>query len=54
VVGDWNGNGTWTLGVLRAGATWYLRDSFSGRTARVGLRKQTRGTPVVGDWDGRP
>jgi N-acetylmuramoyl-L-alanine amidase len=53
-VGDWNGNGTWTPGVLRAGAKWYLKDSFTGSTARVGLRKQTPGTPVVGDWDNRP
>jgi hypothetical protein len=53
-VGDWNGNGTWTPGVLRAGAKWYLKDSFTGSTARVGLRKQTPGTPVVGDWTTAP
>ena len=53
-VGDWNGNGTWTPGVLRAGAKWYLKDSFTGSTAKLGLRKQTPGTPVVGDWDNRP
>jgi hypothetical protein len=52
--GDWDGNGTWTPGVLRAGAKWYLKDSFTGSTARIGLRKQTPGTPVVGDWDNRP
>jgi hypothetical protein len=54
VVGDWNGNGTWTPGVLRGGSRWYLKDSFSGAAASVGLRKQTPGTPVVGDWDNLP
>jgi hypothetical protein len=53
-VGDWNGNGTWTPGVLRAGTRWYLKDSFTGGAAGVGLAKQTPGTPVVGDWDNRP
>ena len=53
-VGDWNGNGTWTPGVLRDGAMWYLKDSFTGGAAGLGLRKQTPGTPVVGDWDGSP
>ena len=53
-VGDWNGNGTWTPGVLRAGVKWYLKNSFSGSAATVGLAKQTKGTPVVGDWDNRP
>jgi N-acetylmuramoyl-L-alanine amidase len=52
--GDWNGNGTWTPGVLRGGTRWYLKDSFTGGTAAVGLAKQTPGTPVVGDWDNRP
>jgi hypothetical protein len=52
--GDWNGNGTWTPGVLRGGTRWYLKDSFTGGTAGVGLAKQTPGTPVVGDWDNRP
>jgi len=54
VVGDWNGNGTWTPGVLRGGSRRYLKDSFSGGAASVGLRKQTPGTPVVGDWDNLP
>jgi Domain of unknown function (DUF222) len=43
VVGDWNGNGTWTPGVLRSGSRWYLKDSLSGGAASVGLRKQTPG-----------
>jgi hypothetical protein len=53
VAGDWNGNGTWTPGVLRSGSRWYLKDSLGG-AASVGLRKQTAGTPVVGDRDNRP
>jgi hypothetical protein len=39
--------------VLR-GTRWYLKDSFTGGTAGVGLAKQTPGTPAVGDWDSRP
>jgi hypothetical protein len=54
LVGDWNGNGTWTPGVLRAGTRWYLKDSFTGGAAGVGLAKQAPGTLVVGDWDNRP
>jgi hypothetical protein len=27
VVGDWDGNGTWTPGVLRGGRRWYSRTS---------------------------
>jgi hypothetical protein len=41
------------VGLLQAGHD----PSAGGRLGRVlvrGLRKQTRGTPVVGDWDGRP
>jgi hypothetical protein len=52
--GDWNGNGTWTPGILRAGTRWYLKDSFTGSAAKVALKKQTPGRPVVGDWDNRP
>ena len=54
LVGDWNGNGTWTPGLLRSGTRWYLKDSFTGGAASIGLAKQTPGTPVVGDWDNRP
>jgi len=52
VTGDWDGNGTTTIGVVR-GNTWYLRNSntpgapdvvfqYGGPTDRV----------VTGDWDG--
>jgi hypothetical protein len=54
VVGDWDANGTWTPGILRSGARWYLKDSFTGTAAKVALKKQTPGRPVVGDWDNRP
>jgi hypothetical protein len=64
LVGDWNGDGvwtpaavrsgTWTPGVLRSGSRWYLKDSLSSGAASVGLKKQTPGTPVVGDWHNRP
>jgi hypothetical protein len=54
VVGDWDGNGTWTPGVLRGGRRWYLKSCFTGGAAAVGLAKQTPGTPVVGDWGNRP
>ena len=54
VVGDWDGDGTWTPGLLRSGTRWYLKDSFTGGAASIGLAKQTPGTPVVGDWDNRP
>jgi hypothetical protein len=52
--GDWNGDGTWTPGILRGGTRWYLKDTFTGTAAAVGLAKQTPGTPVVGDWDNLP
>jgi hypothetical protein len=47
-VGDWDGDGDWTPGVLRSGVKWYLKDSITGAAASVGLRKQTAGTAVVG------
>ena len=40
--------------MLRAGTRWYLKDSFTGAAAGVGLAKQTPGTPVVGDWYNLP
>jgi peptidoglycan/xylan/chitin deacetylase (PgdA/CDA1 family) len=52
VSGDWDGNGTTTVGVVR-GNTWYLRNSNNAGPADVVLRF---GSPtdrvVTGDWDG--
>ena len=57
VVGDWDGNGTTTVGVARAGAgvlTWYLRNrNSSGAPDIAPFAYGSAGTtPVVGDWDG--
>jgi hypothetical protein len=52
--GDWDGDGSVTPGVLRSGGHWYLRNALGGGGAALGLRKQTAGLPVVGDFDGQP
>ena len=52
--GDWDANGTVTPGVLRSRRHWFLRNAVGAGPANLGLRKQTAGTPVVGDFDGRP
>ena len=53
VVGDWDGNGTDTIGVYDGG-WWYLRNSNTRRTAgRRGRATAPPATfPVAGDWDG--
>lgn len=52
LVGDWDGNGTATPGIVR-GDTWYLRNSDTAGPADVAFQY---GFPsdrhVVGDWDG--
>jgi glucose/arabinose dehydrogenase len=52
VVGDWDGNGTTTIGVRR-GATFLLRNEnttgVADITADFGLASDV---PIVGDWDG--
>jgi hypothetical protein len=57
VVGDWDGNGTTTVGVARAGAAdliWYLRNANGpGAPDITPFAYGARGdSPVVGDWDG--
>jgi len=55
VVGDWDGNGTVTIGVVDpATMTWYLRNSNSpGAPDIAPFRYGHPGwVPVVGDWDG--
>lgn len=59
VVGDWDGNGTTTIGIARHHGTqweWLLRNSNSGGIATydftyAGYTATDR--PVVGNWDGR-
>jgi peptidoglycan/xylan/chitin deacetylase (PgdA/CDA1 family) len=52
VVGDWDGDGIDTPGVVR-GATWYLRNSNTSGPADITLRWGfAYDRPVVGDWDG--
>jgi hypothetical protein len=57
VVGDWDGNGTTTVGVARAGAAdliWYLRNRNSpGAPDLAPFAYGARGDiPVPGEWDG--
>ncbi|HZM76001.1 MAG TPA: hypothetical protein VFC19_09755 [Candidatus Limnocylindrales bacterium] len=51
--GDWDGNGTFTPGVVR-GATWYLRNGSGGGSHDVTPFAFGRSTDrfVAGDWDG--
>src|SRR6266545_2828217 len=52
VWGDWDGNGTFTPGVVR-GTTWLLRNSNSAGAANVQFAFGTSGDrPITGDWDG--
>ncbi|HYO59477.1 hypothetical protein [Archangium sp.] len=53
MVGDWDGNGTSTVGVYRAGI-WYLRNSNSDGYHTIPSFAYGGGTdiPLVGDWDG--
>jgi hypothetical protein len=52
VVGDWNGDRTDTIGVVRAGR-WYLRDFASaGRSRKAFAFGRPGDVPVVGDWNG--
>lgn len=55
VMGDWDGNGTKTVGLVR-GSTWYLRNSNSaGRPDITFTFGGAEDFPVAGDWnaDGR-
>lgn len=52
LVGDWNGNGTDTIGVYRSG-TFYLKDTLTGGAADITFNYGRAGDiPLVGDWDG--
>jgi hypothetical protein len=52
VIGDWNGNGVHTIGVVR-GNRWLLRDSNrAGNPDHDFVFGQSGDIPVVGDWNG--
>ena len=51
VVGDWDGNGTDTVGVVR-GNIWFLDNNNDGHTDRTVSWGRSTDRPVVGDWDG--
>jgi hypothetical protein len=56
VAGDWDGNGTWTPGVLEPQggvAVWKLRDSNSagGPDVTPFAYGSTAVIPLAGDWD---
>ena len=57
VIGDWNGDGTDTVGVVRRSGsywTWLLRNSNSSGTADISFafgRADLGDVPVVGDWN---
>ncbi len=55
VVGDWDGNGTTTIGVFRpSNQSWYLRNSNSAGNPDVApfAYGAPSDRPIVGDWDG--
>ena len=52
IVGDWNGDGIDTPGVVR-GDKWHLRNSNTGGVADVSFGYGMPGDiPIVGDWNG--
>jgi hypothetical protein len=54
VVGDWDGNGTTTIGVVDpATLTWYLKNSNGPGAWDVSIHYGQAGdVPVVRDWNG--
>jgi hypothetical protein len=52
VVGDWDGNGTTTVGVIDPGGTWYTRNENSAGVPDAGQFGYGLGTwqPVAGMW----
>ena len=52
IVGDWNGDGIDTPGVIRGGNQWLLRNSLNGGNADLNFIYGRPGdVPVIGDWD---
>lgn len=53
VVGDWDGDGTTTIGIVRGRNQWYLTDSIGAGPADYDFTYGRPGDfPVIGDWDG--
>jgi hypothetical protein len=56
IMGDWDGNGTITVGVVRnqgGQLWWYLNNSNTGGGSDISFAYGVAGDiPVVGDWDG--
>lgn len=56
VVGDWDGNGTDTVGVIQSldavNLDWHLRNTNTGGGSELEFRYGALDTPVAGDWDG--
>jgi hypothetical protein len=54
VVGEWDGNGTWTIGTYRPSTlNFYLRNANTAGESDVTAAFGNDGElPVVGDWDG--
>jgi hypothetical protein len=54
IVGDWDGNGTTTIGIYRPGNnTFYLRNGNSPGAASIVVQYGLPGDiPLAGDWDG--
>jgi len=53
-VGDWDGNGTWTIGVVDPNGVWYLRNSNTPGAPDITPFAYGAGgwTPVAGRWNG--
>jgi hypothetical protein len=54
VVGDWNGDGSMTVGVVSPSAVWYLRNESSPGAPDITpfAYGEPGWIPVVGDWNG--
>ncbi|MEH0985497.1 hypothetical protein [Micromonospora sp. CPCC 205556] len=57
VPGDWDGNGSWTPGIVaddpEGGRRWYLKNSLTGGVDDLEFKYGNRGSyPVPADWDG--
>ena len=52
VVGDWDGNDTFTVGVFRAGLRLLRNSNTAGGIDAAFAWGSPTDVPVVGDWDG--